>query len=232
MHHKLLEFIMVQLVTTNAGLSGMTASIVAFARADGSGSTNALTSFLNAGTTGAFEPVGNGTFPLYPPGGVATSNTGLGNNNESGALIGSGAMATAVNTTSYSIGYVGFDFLTQSSTYPNISISYIENSCGTYLQPSIASIQAAAVGVTVPSNLLVDFINTPNCDGYPIANVTNVVVLSCQPKCCLVYNLQNFLYYLATTGQFSANSLGFGQLPASVVSAYITQLYSITANCF
>ena len=230
------------LIVNNPSLSVVNQPIVAFARADGSGSTNTLTSFLNL-AAGPFSPVGNGPFPLYPPGGSAVPGTGLGNANTFFPIgpppvlaIGvnsSANMTLAVNTISYSIGYVGFDYVfNKTSMYPNISISSIQNSSGFFIQPAIVTIEAAALGQTVPANLILDFLNTSNPIGYPISNATNVIVISCQPKCCLVQNLQNFLFFLATTGQLSANSLGFGQLPPAVVDQYKKQLYDIHAECF
>lgn len=209
-----------KLLANNPALTNIPNDIISIARSDGCASTYTITHYLKKALK-KFRPVGIGPFPVLSSGTKDAFGLvgGVGS-----TIIGPLAMIAAVTATPYSIGYVGYEFLI-GSTLGQAQI--LNTTSRRFIQPSVNSIELAGVDIKIRSDLVLNLLNTKNPEGYPITSVANVVVLRQQPKRCVVANLQNFLYFLATTGQLSANSLNFGRLSHEVVCRYIKQLCEI-----
>ena len=117
-------------------------------RSDSSGTTSGFTSFL-AETDPEFKSkVGEGKDVQWPTGTGAKGNAGV---------------AGAIQQTVGAVGYVEQAYaLTHKFTYASV-----KNKSGSYVEPSLASTSAAGEGVTIPANLGIKVINSPNADRLP-----------------------------------------------------------------
>ena len=58
----------------------------------------------------------------------------------------------------------------------NFTYASVKNKSGSFVAPSLASTSAAGEGVTIPANLGIKVINSPNATAYPITSQTFIVV--------------------------------------------------------
>ena len=138
-------------------------------------------------------------------------------------------MISDVNSTAGSVGYAGFNNVLVEGPAA-VEVAAVQNPSGAFIVPTVASIEAAVVGITVPKNLLIDSINSTNATAYPIATPTNIVVRDCQVSCCQAVELRKFLYYYATVAQGNAEPNGFGKLSSAIVQQFVKNLNLINSS--
>ena len=203
----------------NPGLSLPSTSITVVHRSDSSGTTNGLTKYLSAVSSTWKSQVGTGKDVKWPTGTGAAKNSGV---------------AAAVKQTAGAVGYVEQAYAIENGfTYASV-----KNSSGTYELPSIPNTSAAASGITVPPNLGISTINSPNAAAYPIVSQTFLVAYKDMCKAGVSQStasaVKHFLTYAIGDGQKTlgagSGQLPYAPLPASLASKGTTQLGTLTCN--
>jgi phosphate transport system substrate-binding protein len=211
----------------NPGVTLPSNSILAVHRSDSSGTTFIFTGYLKASSTAWSSAIGQGKSVAWPD----LSGRAIGNNNNAG-------VASTVNGTRYSIGYVELAFALQNG----MTYAAVRNPSGNYNLPSLASTTAAAQSVAsigLPAGneswTNVNLLNAPDAQAYPIVSFTyivtykelNVIPGMTQDKATA---LVQFLWYVVHDGQSLAPALAYAPLPSNVVSIDEATLRSITYN--
>jgi phosphate ABC transporter phosphate-binding protein len=192
-------------------------------RSDGSGTTYIFTSYLSGSSTSWSSAIGSAKSVSWPVGRGANGNTGV---------------ASTVNGTQYTIGYVELAYILQNG----MTAASIKNPAGNWIQPSLDSttiaVQSGASGGLPTGNgswTNVSLLNTQDPNAYPIVSFTyllvykelNVVPGMTQNKAT---SLAQFLWYVVHDGQDLAPGLSYAKLPSNVVQIDETTIKSITYN--
>jgi phosphate ABC transporter phosphate-binding protein len=205
----------------NPGVTLQSNAIQVVHRSDGSGTTFVWTSYLSLASSSWNSTVGKGTAVQWPVGLGSPGNEGV---------------AGSIRTTLYAAGYVELAYaLTNKMTYAKI-----RNPSGNYIEPSLASTQAAVASVTnLPSGDQswsgVSLLNTSDPNAYPIASYTYLLVykeLNVIPGMTLnkAKALVDFLWFIVHNGQALGPPLGYAQLPSVAITVDETTIRSITFN--
>jgi phosphate transport system substrate-binding protein len=181
----------------NAGATLPSTAIQVIHRSDGSGTTNAFTSYLTAvaptvWTAGAAKDV------PWPTGQGAKGSDGV---------------TAAVKQTQGAIGYSEVSFAKGSS----LGIASIKNAAGSYVPPDAKNVAAALAEATIPADLKVKPNYKPTSpDAYPISTPSFVLVFQKQKDPGKGKLLKDFLLYAVGPGQASAEGLYYAPLPSSL----------------
>jgi phosphate transport system substrate-binding protein len=204
----------------NPGISLPSTSITVVHRSDSSGTTDGFTKYLSAVSPTWKSQIGHGKDVKWPTGTGAAKNAGV---------------AAAVKQTSGSVGYVEQAYALENGfTYASV-----KNSAGTYVLPTISNTSAAAEGITIPANLGISTINSPNAQAYPIVSQTFLVVYKDPCKdgganTTTAKGLRSFLSYAFGSGQQTlgsgSNQLPYAPLPSELASKDQTQLGTMVCN--
>ncbi len=183
-------------------------------RSDGSGTTNAFTTYLDTVDTTWHETVGKGKEVKWPTGIGAAGNDGV---------------ATAVKQTPGAVGYVELNYATTTG----LASAYVKNADGTFVPGSTDGVTAAAEAAV--ASFPADFrqapiINGAGKDTYPIASYTYLLVYQDQTNADKGQTLVSFIHWALTDGQATENSLGYAPLPKEVQDKAIAQLHLVTTG--
>jgi phosphate transport system substrate-binding protein len=184
----------------NPGTNLPSTKITPVYRSDGSGDTYVLTDYLSKVSPEWKSKVGVGTEVKFPTGVGGKGNDGV---------------SAVLGKTDGAIAYVGAAYA-QSNGFNQMAM---ENAAGSFLQPSLKSISAAAAAVKgVPSNNAVSLTDPPASakDAYPLATYTYALVPSNSDKADA---LKEFLTYAIGPGQSYGPDLLFAKLPSQILSA-------------
>jgi phosphate transport system substrate-binding protein len=100
--------------------------------------------------------------------------------------------------------------------------------------PTLAAASAAAEGITVPPDLAISTIDSPNKTAYPITSQTFVVIYKDMCKAgrspSAASGVKKFLTYGLGPGQKVEESLYFAPLPAPLLTKVTAQLSQIECN--
>lgn len=203
-----------RLTALNAGVTLPPDDIIVVHRSDGSGTTYVFTDYLASAspswTADAGGP-GRGKEVQWP--------TGLGGKGNEG-------VAGQVKQTAASIGYVELAYAKQN----NLPAAHVRNSAGNFVEPSIASITAAAEGViatlTPDTDYRVSIVNGPG-DGYPISSFTWLLVYETPPDAARGKTLVEFMKWMYSVGQNGAAALDYAPLPAALAQQLTDRLGTI-----
>jgi phosphate transport system substrate-binding protein len=211
----------IQSINTNITLPDH--AITAVHRSDSSGTTNIFTKYLaNVSSTWASQ-IGSGTSVQWS-GGIGAS--------------GNANVASTINQTQYSIGYVELSYALQNG----MNVASVQNPAGNYIQPSLSSTTIAVqsgASQGLPSGneswTSVSFLNTADPQSYPIVSFTyllvyqelNVVKGMDQNKAT---QLVQYIWWVIHDGQQLAPNLQYAQLPLNVVQIDEATIQSITFN--
>jgi phosphate transport system substrate-binding protein len=201
----------------NPGVTLPNTVIVPAHRSDSSGTTQVFTSFLSNESSDWKTHYGIGKVISWP---------------STGEVGGSGnpGVAAAVQQNDNSIGYVELTYALSN----NINYGKVQNAAGKFIDPSLASLQAAANAwsfnlpagneswANVPSFFSLRATGVVPDDAYPITNPTYIIVyrdLSVISGMTLAKAkaLAYFLWWGVHDGQNYCASLSYVKLPASVV---------------
>jgi phosphate transport system substrate-binding protein len=208
----------------NTGITMPNQAIAVFHRSENSGTTKWFTQYLST-----VSPTWNTTISYGQS--VAWPENTRGSSGNSG-------VATSVNTTLYSIGYVELAYALNN----HMTVAAIQNPSGNYVLPSLASTTAAAESLPtsgLPSGTdswtAVNILNTSGANAYPICSPTYTLVykdLSVVPNMDLnkATQLVQFLWFLVHGAQDIAPNLQYASLPSNIVSLDETTIRSITFN--
>ena len=229
-----------RIIELNSGLSLPSADIVTIHRSDGSGTTFIWTSYLSQVSPEWNQTVGAGKSVQWTVGLGASGNEGVSN---------------TILSTPNSIGYVELTYaLTTGMDYASLM-----NSAGNFVEPTVASTQAAAQNaiimngsgtgtntttttsgsaISLPSGdqswTHVSLLDAPGADSYPIASFSYLLLykeLSTNIDSIeKAQALAEFVNWAITDGQQFASPLHYVPLPDSVVQHNQQVLRSLTFN--
>ena len=184
------------LTALNPGLTLPTAAINVVHRSDGSGTTYIFSNYLSSIDPAWASKVGTGK----------TLNWLVGDGEE-----GNGGVATAVDRTPFSIGYIEQAY-SQGLLLP---FAAIRNQAGNYVIPSAQSVAADAA--RKPGITAVDFsiVNQPGATSYPISGYSWALVYTHQPGQARGQALVAMLDWLTHDGQAYAAANGRSTAPIS-----------------
>jgi phosphate transport system substrate-binding protein len=188
-----------QIRKSNRGAALPDATITVVHRSDGSGTSFVWTDYLSKVNPQWKASIGVGTTVPWPVGIGAEGNEGV---------------ASAVQQTPNSIGYVEFIYAIQHE----LSFGTVKNSSDEFIKASISSVTAAAAAATsAPGHdSRVSITDAPGKAAYPIATFTWLLL----PERIEDKNKKNvltqFVRWALTSGQRRCSSLGYVPLPADV----------------
>ena len=202
------------IAANNPGVTLPDLAILVVHRSDGSGTTNAFTTYLDTVDPTWKSSVGKGKEVKWPTGVGATGNDGV---------------ATGVKQTSGAIGYVELNYATATK----LSSAAVKNADGKFVPGSTDGVTAAAEAAV--AQFPADFRQTPIINGpgaatYPIAAYTYLLVYQDQANADKGRTLVSYIYWALTEGQKTAASLGYAPLPAAVSKLALDQLHLVTTG--
>lgn len=184
-------------------------------RADGSGTTDAFTTYLSAVSPEWAKKVGKGKSVSWP--------TGLG-------AKGSEGVTGQVKQAPGAISYVELTYATQNK----LPVAAIKNQAGKYVLPSTAGTTAAidAFKAQLAQDVRIPIANPPAsaADAYPISTLTFLIIPKDGTDAQKRSALKQFLEYVVTDGQQSANGMNYAPLPDAVKQQDVKQLSLLTVN--
>jgi phosphate transport system substrate-binding protein len=202
------------IAANNPGVTLPSTSVLVVHRSDGSGTTNAFTSYLDAVSPVWHTKVGVGKSVSWPTGIGASGNQGV---------------ATGVKQTPGAVGYVELQYATTA----NLNSAFLKNSDGNWVQGSTAGVTDAAASVV--ANFPADFrqapiINAAGAQTYPIASYTYVLIYVDQKDATKGQALVAWLQWALTDGQAMEASLGYAPLPQAVQQKALAELHQVTSG--
>lgn len=203
------------LASNNPGLPND--PIVSIHRSDQAGTTYVLTDLLSIYNSTWNRTIGTTILPTPWP--KATGQDEL-------AEKGNSALAKAVASTQYSIGYVDLP----DAINNKLSTAGVFNHAGHYVQPTIAATNGAIAnlsGQPIPPATgnwaNVSWVNSPGSYDYPLATLSYFLVLEdtsqgYTPSLVHAEVLVQWLKYVLTTGQGETNAVDYVNPPANIVA--------------
>jgi phosphate transport system substrate-binding protein len=203
-----------KIAALNSGATLPSTAIVVAHRSDGSGTTNAFTSYLGAVSDAWKSGPGVGKEVNWPTGIGAKGNDGV---------------AGSVKQTPGAIGYVELNYATQAG----LATAKLKNADGKFVAGSVAGVTAAAdaAAADFPADFRAQpIINGAGPDTYPIAAYTYLLVYQDQKDANKGQALIAFVDWALTDGQALENDLGYAPLPAAIAARAIDALHGITTG--
>ncbi len=201
----------------NAGISFPNLAITVAHRSDGSGTTNAFTTYLCKVSTDWKAKVNpcSGKEVSWPVGLGGKGNAGV---------------STTITGTPGALGYIELSYAMQN----NVPFGNVKNLTGNWITPSLESTAAAAQFPTIPDSLTFDASNTSVADGYPITTATWILMYQQQDKVNpdekQADAVVHFLIWALDKGGTDANTLGYATLPDALKTAALNRIATITYN--
>ena len=187
--------------------------IVVVHRSDGSGTTFVWTDYLSKVSPEWKKAAGASTSVSWPVGVGGKGNDGV---------------AGLVKQTPNAIGYVELAYAIQNK----LAYGSVQNSAGTFIDPSIASLTAAAAGTVgnLPDDLRVSITNGDGPTSYPITSYTYILVNPNQTDAAKAQTIVAFLWWGIHDGEKFAQDLNYAPLPPEVVAKAEAKIKLITVN--
>ena len=186
----------------NAGVNLPNHPIAVAHRSDGSGTTNIFTTYLAKVSSEWGQKVGKGISVSWP--------VGVGGK-------GSEGVTGAVKQTPGAVGYVELSYATENK----LPVALMRNQAGNWTEPTAAATTAAieAFGEELAKDTRTAVVDPPASakDAYPIAGLTYLLVPKQGKDPARAKTVKDFVQYIITDGQASAESLQYAKLPASLV---------------
>jgi len=204
----------------NPGMTLPSTNITVVHRSDSSGTTQGFTTWLSDVDPTWKSSVGSGKDVKWPTGTGAKGNSGV---------------AAVVHQTEGAIGYVEQAYALENG----FTYAAVKNSSGAFVLPTIPNTSAAFLGITVPPDLGISTINSPNAGAYPIVSQT---FLDAYKDPCkdggansgTAGALKKFLTYAFGPGQQTlgagSNQLPYAPVPSSLAEKDNTQLATMVCN--
>lgn len=188
------------IVALNADLKLPALPIRVIYRADGSGTTFNFVNYLSKMSPEWKTKIGEGTTVRWPGGFGGKGNEGV---------------AAYVKQIKGAIGYVELSYATTNK----LSYAAMKNAAGNFVQPSLKTIQAAGASADWANakDFYLIVTNAPGADAWPIT-ATNFIIMSEKPKnAANAKEAIKFFRWVYTSGDASAQQLGYVPLPADLV---------------
>ncbi len=173
--------------------------ITVVTRQDKSGTSGVFTGYLSAISEEFEKKVGRHQDPNFPVGIKGDGNQGV---------------TAAIQQKSNSLGYVEYGYAKGAK----MSMAWLENMEGEFVEPTPKSGQAALAQVELPENLVGFDFKIKGKESYPIVSFTWLMVYKKYDNAKKSAAIKDFVKYCIHDGQKDAEPLGYIPLPASVVS--------------
>lgn len=191
-----------RLVALNPGVALPDRDLLVVHRSDGSGTSFIFTDFLAKVSSDWRDSVGTGKSVNWPIGLGGKGNEGV---------------TQQIKQVEGTLGYVELIYA-RANGLPSAEIL---NAAGSYVAPSLASVSAAASGVTLgeDTDFRVSITNSPGADAYPISSFTWLLVRPTMTDPVKARALQQFLTWMITPeAQKMAADLDYAPLPPAVIA--------------
>jgi phosphate transport system substrate-binding protein len=200
------------LAADNSGVSLPNAPITVVHRSDGSGTTYIFTDYLSSVSADWKAKTGGpGKSISWPVGQGASGNA---------------AVATTIQHTPNSIGYVELAYVLQT----NMSQAMLKNHDGNFVLPSAAGATAAASQFLAVNPTQFSIVNAPGANSAPISGYSWLMLYKDQPDKTKGTALVDLLDWLVTDGQQYAATVHYANLPAQMVTDDINALRTVTSG--
>jgi phosphate transport system substrate-binding protein len=176
-----------------------TGDIVLIHRSDGSGTTAVFTDYLSKVSSQWKEKVGTGTSVKFPVGLGGKGNEGV---------------AGLIKQTPFSLGYIEFVYAKTNQ----LPVATLQNSKGEFVEPSLASLTAAANAMmsSMPPDYRLSITNSAGKGAYPISSFTYLLIRQDMSASEKGTALVGFLKWALTEGQKTAAALDYAPLPVAL----------------
>lgn len=198
----------------NPGRALPSEPIIVVHRADGSGTSAALTTYLSMHDETWSTTVGSGTSPRFPVGVGTKGNEGV---------------TAFVKATPLSMGYVELVYARQA----NLPMAQVRNRAGRFVAPTLDALDAAAKSVNATaatSRERVMLLDSADASAYPIAALSYVVLPRDARDRAKGEALAKFLWWAVHQGQAFARELDYVALPAPLVGRAERALRELRAD--
>ena len=202
-----------RLAALNPGVELPAEAIIPVFRSDGSGTTFVFTDYLTKVSPMWKETFGAGKSVNFPAGQAAKGNPGV---------------AGVIKQTKNSIGYVGSEY----AFAQKIAYAKIQNQRGEVVEPTAASISAAAAG-EIPADTRCSITNSDAAGAYPISTFTWMIIYkeqnySDRSKDQAVATLDLLQYILSDDAQSITSEVHYAPLPEKAKEISMTNLKTVT----
>lgn len=202
-----------RLVALNPGVELPAEAIIPVFRSDGSGTTFVFTDYLTKVSPMWKERYGTGKSVNFPSGQAAKGNPGV---------------AGVIKQTKNAIGYVGSEY----AFAQKIAYARIANQRGELVEPTAASISAAASG-DMPADTRASITNADAEGAYPISTFTWMVIYkeqnySDRSKEQAIATLDMLQYILSDEVQRMTSAVHYAPLPSKAKELSMQNLKSVT----
>ncbi len=201
-----------KIAAINKGAKLPSTDILVAHRSDGSGTSNIFTTYLDKVSEAWHSKVGKGSSVNWPVGLGGKGNEGV---------------AGSIKQTPGAIGYVELAYAMQN----NMTFAKMQNKAGNFINPSIASITAAA-NIEIPADAKVSLTNTEAADGYPISGLTWILVYKEQKygnrSMDKATKMMKLIQWMVHDGQQYCAPLNYAPLSDNAVKVADAQLKAVT----
>lgn len=204
-----------RIATLNPDVKLPEEAIIPVYRSDGSGTTFVFTDYLTKVSSMWASKYGAGKSVNFPSGQAAKGNPGV---------------AGVIKQTKNTIGYVGSEY----AFAQKIPYALVENQRGEFVQPSSATISAAASG-EIPTDTRCSITNADAAGAYPISTFTWIIIYkeqnySDRTKEQAEATLDLLKYILSDEAQKITSEVHYAPLPAKAKELSLTNLKAVTYN--
>ena len=204
-----------RIATLNPDVKLPEEAIIPVYRSDGSGTTFVFTDYLTKVSSMWASKYGAGKSVNFPSGQAAKGNPGV---------------AGVIKQTKNTIGYVGSEY----AFAQKIPYALVENQRGEFVQPSSATISAAASG-EIPTDTRCSITNADAAGAYPISTFTWIIIYkeqnySDRTKEQAEATLDLLKYILSDEAQKITSEVHYAPLPAKAKELSMTNLKAVTYN--
>jgi phosphate transport system substrate-binding protein len=203
-----------KIAALNPGVKLPDMDLVVVHRSDGSGTTYVFTDYLNKFSREWKDKVGYATSVNWPIGLGGKGNEGV---------------TQQVKQVEGGLGYVELIYALSN----NLPYGVIKNSAGTFVEPSLESVTAAAAAAKLKqdTDFRVSITNAPGQNAYPIASFTWLLVHKDNKDAAKAKLIKDFLtWMIGSDAQKMATELKYAPLPAEVVSLIQARLPTLKAG--
>jgi phosphate transport system substrate-binding protein len=203
-----------KLTALNPGVKLPDQDIIVVHRSDGSGTSYIFTDYLNKFSREWKDKVGYATSVNWPVGLGGKGNEGV---------------TQQVKQTEGAIGYVELIYALSNQ----LPYAQVKNAAGSFVDPSLQSVTAAAAGTKLPkdTDFRVSITNAPGKDAYPIASFTWLLVRKDGKDAVKAKLIKDFLTWMITPeAQQMASGLQYAPLPPEVVQLVQARLPTLKAG--
>jgi phosphate transport system substrate-binding protein len=203
-----------RIAATNPGVTLPNADVIVAHRSDGSGTSYIFTDYLSKVSPEWKDKVGSATSVNWPAGLGGKGNEGV---------------TQLVKQTEGSVGYVELIYAVAN----NLAYAEVKNAGGKFVEPSLASVTAAAASAKWEKNtdFRVSITNAAGADAYPISSFTWLLVRPDMKDAAKAKALKGFLDWMLTPdAQKMASELQYAPLPAPVIALVQERLKGLRAG--